>query len=265
MGETRAEAVLLRQRGSVTQLVLNRPLSLNAIDEEMAAQLRERLEFVGADRGCRCLTITGAGRGFCAGQSLAGGETADAIPRDIAGLIRSRYIPIIVGIRALPVPVVAEVNGIAAGAGFALALAADIRLAAANAWFSCGFSKIGLVPDSGTSFFLTRYLGLSRAFEMAATSRRISAAEALSLGLVSHVFPAGTFPEDCLAFAQQLAAGPTRALALTKKALSLGMVQNLEDQLELEAELQQEASETDDFREGIAAFRQRREPRFEGR
>ena len=125
---------------------------LNAFDERMAAALVEQLDFAAADPGCRCLTITGAGRGFCAGQSLSDGE--NGLPREIGDLVRSRYMPIITRMRDLPIPVVAEVNGVAAGAGFALALAADIRLASEHAWFSCAFSKIGLVPDSGASFFL---------------------------------------------------------------------------------------------------------------
>jgi 2-(1,2-epoxy-1,2-dihydrophenyl)acetyl-CoA isomerase len=265
MGDSGHEAVLLRKQGAVTQLVLNRPLSLNAIDEEMAAGLRDGLELVAVDRDCRCLTITGTGRGFCAGQSLAGSPDSEMLPQAVGGLIRSRYVPIISLIRSVSVVVVAEVNGLATGSGFAIALAADIRLASEAAWFSCGFSKIGLVPDSGASFFLSRYLGYPKAFEIAATGRRISAAEALSLGLVSRVYPADTFAADCLAFAEEVAAGPTRALALTKKALDLGLVQTLEEQMELEAVLQQEASETDDFREGLDAFRERRAPRFEGR
>ncbi|HUY24328.1 MAG TPA: enoyl-CoA hydratase-related protein [Candidatus Saccharimonadales bacterium] len=257
------EAVLVQRRGTVTRLTLNRPLSLNAIDEGLAATLIRELQRVAADPRCRCLTITGAGRGFCAGQSLAGG--AGELPKDIGALVRSRYIPIIKSIRALPIPVVAEVNGVAAGAGFALALAADIRLASENAWFSCGFAKIGLVPDSGLSYFLPRSLGISRAFEMTATSRPISASEAYDLGLVAHVYPADSCTAEFQAFAQQLAAGPTRALALTKTALTLGLVQHLDDQLELEAQLQQEASETSDFGEGVTAFLERREPHFEGR
>jgi len=262
MAATDEEAVLVRHRGAVSQLVLNRPSSLNAFDEQLAATLLKQLDLVAADPGCRCLTITGAGRGFCAGQSLAGG--ANGLPRDIGALVRSRYIPIITRIRELPIPVVAEVNGVAAGAGFALALAADIRLASESAWFSCAFSKIGLAPDSGASYFLVRYLGLSRAFEIAATSRRISPSEAFDLGLVAQVYPADTFTDQCQAFAQRLAAGPTRALALTKKALSLALVQNLETQLEVEADLQQQASETKDFQEGVSAFTERRDPKFHG-
>lgn len=263
MAATAARAVLVRRDGGVTQLVLNRPSSLNAFDEKVATALLRELEVAAEDPACRCLAITGAGRGFCAGQSLAGG--GNRLPADIKDLVRSRYIPIITRIRELPIPVVAEVNGVAAGAGFALALAADVRLASESAWFSSGFSKIGLVPDSGASFFLARYLGLPRAFEIAATSRRMSPSEALDLGLVAHVYPASTFREHCRDFAQMLAAGPTRALGLTKKALNLSLSQTLDTQLELEADLQQQASETADFREGVAAFIEKREPEFHGR
>lgn len=264
MNENTSDAVLLHRVGAITQLTLNRPASLNAIDAEMAMALLAALERVASDPSCRCLTITGEGRGFCSGQALPGSGSAETLPADIAGVVRTRYVPIITLIRSLPLPVIAEVNGVAAGAGFALALAADLRVAAETAWFSCAFSSIGLLPDSGASFFLSRYLGLPRAFDLASTGRRLSAQEALGIGLVSHVFATDHFTDECRAFATRLAAGPTRALALTKRALDLAVSHSLAEQLEVEAELQQEASETDDFREGIRAFHERREPRFQG-
>jgi 2-(1,2-epoxy-1,2-dihydrophenyl)acetyl-CoA isomerase len=161
--------------------------------------------------------------------------------------------------------VLAAVNGVAAGAGFALALAADLRVASEDAWFSCAFAKIGLVPDAGSSFFLPRYLGFPRAIQLALTGERISARAAAELGLVAKVFPAGTFTDDYLEFARGLAAGPTRAYGLTKQAFRQALESTLEDQLELEASLQQEASETGDFQEGLRAFREKRPPRFSGR
>lgn len=260
-----SEAVLLRRQESVTQLILNRPASLNSIDEEMAAGIRGGLDLVRGDRRCRALVITGAGRGFCSGQALPTGGTDVELPADVAGLVRTRYLPIVTKIRDLPIPVIASVNGVAAGAGFSLALAADFRVASDAAWFSSAFARIGLVPDSGASFFLARYLGFPRALEVALTGRRISALEARDLGLVSRVFPAASFAEDSSEFARELAAGPTRAFGLTKRALSRALTNTLEEQLELEATLQQAASETDDFREGLRAFRDKRVPKFEGR
>lgn len=264
MDVDQADAVLLRRAGPVAELVLNRPSHLNAIDEELAAGLRRGLDQVGNDPSCRCLVITGSGRGFCSGQALAATGSGDILPRDVGGLVRERYIPLVTKIRQLPLPVLAAVNGVAAGAGFSLALAADLRVASDDAWFSCAFSRIGLVPDSGASFFLTRYLGLSKALELALTGERIGAAEAVSLGLVAHVYPARTFSHDYGALAQHLAQGPTRAFALTKRAFGHALENSMAQQLELEAQLQHEASETDDFREGVSAFREKREPHFVG-
>jgi 2-(1,2-epoxy-1,2-dihydrophenyl)acetyl-CoA isomerase len=259
-----AEPVLLHSNGSVVELVLNRPSSLNAINDELAAGLQRQLDLVGRDRGCRCLVITGRGRGFCSGQALDDAGSGADLPTDVGGLVRERYIPLVTQIRGLPIPVLAAVNGVAAGAGFSLALAADLRVASDTAWFSCAFARIGLVPDSGATFFLARYLGLSKALQVALTGERIGAAEAASLGLVAHVYSADTFAHDYAVLAQHLAEGPTRAFALTKRAFNQTLDNPLAQQLELEAQLQQEASETDDFREGVASFREKRQPRFVG-
>lgn len=257
--------VLVTNRDGVTILTLNRPRQMNAIDRSMALALISAVEEVAADDRCRCLMITGAGRAFCSGQSLGTATGEDELPSDIAGLIRERYIPLILGLRNLQLPVVAAVNGPAVGAGFSLALAADLRVASESAWFSCAFGQLGLVPDSGATYLLPRMVGVGRALHYAITGERIEAARALEIGLLSSVFAADSFQAEATAFAGRLAAGATRALGFTKQALYAGADGTLEAQLDLEARLQQLASTTEDFGEGLLAFRQKRRPDFQGR
>ncbi|MHB1638898.1 MAG: enoyl-CoA hydratase/isomerase family protein [Candidatus Dormibacteria bacterium] len=254
--------LVIRRLGAVTTLVLNRPAQLNAIDRELALELIAAVQGVASDKGCRCLVITGAGRAFCSGQSL--GSAGDPLPTDIEGLIRERYRPLVLGLQQLPVPVVAAINGPAVGAGLSLALAADVRIASENAWFSCAFAQIGLVPDAGATHYLTRYLGLGRALHYAFTGERIHADQALALGLVTRLCAQEGFASETDRFAAELAKGATRALALTKQALYSGSTASLEEQLDVEATLQQAASMTDDFAEGLAAFREKRAPDFRG-
>ena len=257
--------VEMRQSGAVTTLTLNRPSRLNAIDREMSLALVREIQAVADDQNCRCLVITGAGRAFCAGQALGTDGETDALPDDIAGLIQERYVPVVMGLANLNIPVVAAVNGLAVGAGFSLALAADIRVASEASWFSCAFAQLGLVPDSGATYFLPRYLGPGRALHYALTGDRITAQTALQLGLVTTLLPAASFAQESTAFAERLAVGATRALGMTKLALRRSLDATLEQQLQMEAELQQAASETGDFREGLLAFRQKRPPHFRGK
>jgi 2-(1,2-epoxy-1,2-dihydrophenyl)acetyl-CoA isomerase len=266
MGEDVAGGpVLARSLGAVTILTLNRPASLNSIDQTMAEGFQAALQAVAEDGACRCLVVTGAGRSFCSGQALPGPGSEEELPADIAGLLRDRYVPIITGLRALMIPVVAAVNGIATGAGLSLALAADLRVASQTAWFSCGFSKLGLVPDAGATYFLPRVLGLPQALRFALTGDRLSADEAHHLGMVARVYPPDRFESQFLEFAQGLASGPTAAFGRTKQALNLSLESSLQVQLELEAGLQQASTLTEDFREGMQAFSERRAPRFRGR
>jgi 2-(1,2-epoxy-1,2-dihydrophenyl)acetyl-CoA isomerase len=247
--------------GGVLTITLNRPDVLNAFTAELHKQL------VGAFKEARepevrAVVVTGAGRGFCVGQDL--NEFGEAA-KDIAGRLRANYHPTIRAVRGLEKPVLAAVNGPAAGAGLSFACACDLRLAAESATFVPAFINIGLVPDMGGTFFVTRLLGPARAFEWMTSGRRLSAAEALDWGLVSEVVPDDRLAERAAEWAAELAAMPTRGVALSKRLFDNAPTATLEEQLELEAQLQAAATRTEDFREGVDAFLQKREPEFKGR
>jgi 2-(1,2-epoxy-1,2-dihydrophenyl)acetyl-CoA isomerase len=247
--------------GGVLTITLNRPDVLNAFTAEMHRQL------VGAFKEARepevrAVVITGAGRGFCVGQDLNEFEEA---AKDIAGRLRGNYHPTVLAVRQLEKPVIAAVNGPAAGAGLSLACACDFRIAADDATFVPAFINIGLVPDMGGTYHVRRLLGTARAFEFMATGRRLTAAEAHEWGLVNEVVEADRLLARAAERAAELAALPTRGVALTKRLFDHAEHATLEEQLELEAQLQAAATQTEDFREGVAAFLEKREPRFEGR
>jgi 2-(1,2-epoxy-1,2-dihydrophenyl)acetyl-CoA isomerase len=210
----------------------------------------------------RAVVITGAGRGFCVGQDL--NEFGEAA-RDIAGRLRTNYHPTIRAVRELEKPVIAAVNGPAAGAGLSFACACDLRVAAEGATFVPAFINIGLVPDMGGTFFVTRLLGSPRAFEWMTSGRRLTAQEALDWGLVTEVVPDDRLAARAAEWAAQLAAMPTRGIGMSKRLFDSADRAPLEEQLEREAQLQAAATQTDDFREGVDAFLEKREPRFEGR
>ena len=247
--------------GAVLTITLNRPDVLNAFNAAMHQALSVALEEAAAD-DVRAVVITGAGRGFCVGQDLT--EFREA-PGDIGERLRGNYHPNILALRTLEKPVLAAVNGPAAGAGLSLASACDLRLAAAGATFVPAFINIGLVPDSGGTYFVRRLLGTARAFEWMTSGRSLSAAEALEWGLVSEMVEDEKLTERAAERAAELAAMPTRGVGLTKRLFDHAENATLEEQLELEAQLQTTATETADFREGVDAFLEKREPRFEGR
>ena len=247
--------------GAVLTITLNRPDVLNAFNAAMHQALSAALEEAEAD-DVRAVVITGAGRGFCVGQDLT--EFREA-PGDIGDRLRGNYHPNILALRALEKPVLAAVNGPAAGAGLSFACACDLRLAAAGATFVPAFINIGLVPDSGGTYFVRRLLGTARAFEWMTSGRRLSATEALAWGLVSEVVEDEKLAERVAEHAAGLAAMPTRGVGLTKRLFDHSENATFEEQLELEAQLQTAATQTADFREGVDAFLEKREPRFEGR
>jgi 2-(1,2-epoxy-1,2-dihydrophenyl)acetyl-CoA isomerase len=247
--------------GAVLTITLNRPDVLNAFTAEMHRQLVGAFKEARAD-DVRAVVITGAGRGFCVGQDL--NEFGEAA-RDIAGRLRGNYHPTIRAVRELEKPVIAAVNGPAAGAGLSFACACDLRVAAEGATFVPAFINIGLVPDMGGTFFVTRLLGSARAFEWMTSGRRLSAQEALDWGLVSEVVPDDRLAGRAAEWAAQLAAMPTRGIGMSKRLFDSADRVPLEEQLEREAQLQAAATQTDDFREGVNAFLEKREPRFEGR
>jgi 2-(1,2-epoxy-1,2-dihydrophenyl)acetyl-CoA isomerase len=246
--------------GAVQTITLNRPDVLNAFNRALHNALREALKEA-RDPEVRAVVLTGAGRGFSAGQDLKEfGETAD-----VRQALRESYHPNVLAIRALEKPVIAAVNGVCAGAGLSLACVCDFRIAADDASFVPGFIGIGLVPDAGGTYFLHRLLGASRAFEWMSSNRRLTAAEAHAWGLVSEVVEAAELPARAAELAATYAALPTRGIGMTKRLLDHADTATFEEQLEMEAQLQAAATQTEDFREGVAAFLEKRAPRFTGR
>ncbi|HJR18617.1 MAG TPA: enoyl-CoA hydratase-related protein [Actinomycetota bacterium] len=261
------ETVLYESGGGIATITLNRPDNLNSFNSTLIEELQKALAESAGDPDIRCVVITGAGRGFCAGADLAHLEdayNAGQAPA-LGDMLRERYHPVILPIVNMEKPVVASVNGVAAGAGASLALACDFRIASDKAKFFQAFVKVGLVPDSGSTYFLPRLVGTAKAAELAMLGDIIGADEALRIGMVTKVVPADDLEKETKAFAERLAAGPTRSYALTKKALRFGAVQDLESSLEYEADLQNQIALTADHLEGVKAFMEKREPKFEGR
>jgi 2-(1,2-epoxy-1,2-dihydrophenyl)acetyl-CoA isomerase len=256
-----AGEVLTTRDGAVLTITLNRPDVYNAFTRALHDALRVALEEA-ADPAVRAVVVTGAGRGFCSGQDL---REFQELPGSIREALEETYHPNIRAIRALEKPVLAAVNGACAGAGLSLACACDVRIASSEATFIPGFVGIGLVPDSGGTWFIHRLLGYARAFEWMVSNRRLSADEALIWGLVSEVVPAERFAKRVSELAEWYAALPTRAVAMTKRLFEHAHTATLDQQLELEALFQQAATESEDFAEGVQAFLEKRLAAFRGR
>ncbi|WP_126969559.1 enoyl-CoA hydratase-related protein [Gynurincola endophyticus] len=257
------ESTIIKEiNGSVGIIRLNRPTKLNAFIREKALLFQDVLEEFATDAVIRCIYITGNGKGFSAGQDLEE-IIADDGPT-LAQILSEHYNPIIHKIRNIPKPVVAAVNGVAAGAGANIALACDIVIASENASFIQAFSKIGLIPDSGGTFFLPRLIGFQKASAIMMLGDKVSAIDAEKWGMIYKTLPADQFEEEALKIAHQLAAMPTKGLAHTKQALNQSMSNSLEEQLALEDKLQQTAATSKDHQEGVAAFLEKRAPNFTG-
>jgi 2-(1,2-epoxy-1,2-dihydrophenyl)acetyl-CoA isomerase len=248
-------------------LTLDRPDVLNAFNDELGHALLAAVEKAAGDEGVRCIVIIGEGRAFSSGEDL--GALAEGYRRGasapLGNVLIDRYNPLIRAVTSAPKPVVAALNGVAAGAGASLALACDFRIASAKAKLVLAFIKVGLVPDSGGIWWLAKLVGAAKAWELCSLGEPIAAEEALRLNLVNRVVPPEDFDEAWRSFAAELAAGPTRAYALTKRLLRSATENSLDEQLDLEGELQAEAGRTQDHLEGVQAFLEKRPPRFEGR
>ena len=252
--------VLTDRAGAVLTITLNRPEVFNAFNRALHAALRDALEEA-ADPDVRAVVITGAGRGFCSGQDL---KEFSELPGGIREALEGTYHPNIRAIRALEKPVIAAINGPVAGAGLSLACACDVRIASDKATFVPGFIGIGLIPDAGGSWFVHRLLGFAKAFEWMVSNRRLGADEALAWGLVSEVVAADDLSPRIDELSAWYAELPTRGVAMTKQLFEHAYTASLEEQLELEAELQQAATSTEDFGEGVQAFLDKRPPSFGG-
>lgn len=258
------ETILYTTENGIATITLNRPGKLNAFNHQMIEATAEAFKQSGRDKSVRCIVITGAGRGFSSGQDLADVEGRGE-QFSIGDHLRQGYNRLISQMVTLEKPIIGAINGVAAGAGCGVALACDLRVAAQNASFILAFSKVGLIPDSGCTWFVTRLIGYSRAYEMAITADKVTADQALEWGMVNEVVPAGQLPEITAAWATRLANGPTLAFGLTKRAMSKAMTLTLPEALEYEALLQEIAGRSHDRQEGVQAFLEKRPPQYQGR
>jgi 2-(1,2-epoxy-1,2-dihydrophenyl)acetyl-CoA isomerase len=260
------ETVLFEQADGVARLTLNRPERLNSFNVRMHEEVRDAIQRTRDDAECRVLVLTGAGRGFCAGQDLGDRSVAPGgAAVDLGESIELRYKPLVLALRSLPMPVIGAVNGVAAGAGANIALACDVVLATRSASFIQSFAKLGLVPDSGGTWTLPRLVGTARAMGLAFLGDKLSAEQAAQWGLIWKCVDDASFTTEVDQIARQLAAAPTRGLARTKQAIYGAGLRTLEEQLDVERDSQRELGYSADYAEGVAAFTEKRSPRFTGR
>ena len=258
-------SLLIATHGAVRVLTLNRPAALNSFTGEMHGRLMSALDDAAADASVRALVLTGAGRGFCAGQDLNDPAMAGQGVPDVGAVIEQRYRPLSERLFSMPVPTIAAVNGVAAGAGANVAIGCDIVFAARSASFIQAFSKIGLIPDAGGSWLLPRLVGRARALALAMTGDKLPAEEAERIGLIWKCVDDAALMDTALAMAQRLAAMPSRALAATRRVIDAGSRSSLADAVTLEARTQGELGRAPDFAEGVAAFLGKRAPKFTDR
>ncbi len=256
-------SILLKIENQIAFITLNRPDVFNSFNREMAFLMQDTLDICANDDNIRAIVITGNGKAFCAGQDI-GEITNPELNPGFRKILDDHYNPIIKKIRSIEKPIVGAINGVAAGAGANIALACDIVLASANASFIQAFSKIGLIPDSAGTFFLPRLIGLQKATALMMLGDKVSAQEAESLGMIYKYFPLETFENEVFKMATTLANMPAKALGLTKRLMNQSLTNNLEQQLQLESDLQIEASSTNDYSEGVKAFVEKRKPVFKG-
>lgn len=258
------QTIIYHAENGAARITLNRPERMNAFTQQMHDELRDALARVLPD-GARVLTITGAGRGFCAGQDLNDRAVAPGQAVDLGESVEKNYAPLVTTLRSLPIPIIAAVNGVAAGAGCNVALACDLVIATESAAFLQPFCKLGLIPDTGGSYFLPRLVGTQRAMGLALLGDKLTARRAAEIGLIWECVADSDFAAHIAALAAQLAAGPTLGYANTKRALYASPNQSLSEQLALEAQLMRECGFSEDYREGVAAFKEKRSPVFKGR
>jgi len=257
------ENILFEIQSGVAKITLNRPDKLNSFNRAMSLELISALEQAEGDDSVRAILLTGAGRGFCAGQDLSEAVGDDAY--EIEDIIEKQYNPIVKLLRGIEKPIVCAVNGVAAGAGANIAFACDITIASSDAKFIQSFAAIGLIPDTGGTFYLPRMIGMQNAAALMMTGDRVTADKAKELGLIYDIAPAEKLMENTTELAQKLALMPTKGIGLTKRALNESMSNSFDEQLHLEQKLQKEASESYDYNEGVSAFLEKRTPNFKGK